>query len=217
MRIGRLIPSLFFAAGLCAQEPDPYQAVRAAQEAAARRQRESVRAQMGNPAGQPHAFFTLPFRDPAPELPEAEAGCRALTGGELREIIDDAARREGVTPDLLRAMIGQESSFRPCAVSRKGAQGLMQLMPATQADFGVTDPFDPKQNIDAGARLIRQLLNRYGGDLALALGAYNAGPGRVDGQGGLPDFPETRNYVLELLRKLGREQPNPETGGTSSR
>ena len=100
---------------------------------------------------------------------------------------------------------------------QKTYAGRSQLMPATQADFGGTDPFDPKQNIDAGARLIRQLLNRYGGDLALALGAYNAGPGRVDEQGGLPDFPETRNYVLELLRKLGREQPNPETGGTSSR
>jgi soluble lytic murein transglycosylase-like protein len=121
---------------------------------------------------------------------------------ELGDAIEEAARREGLTPDLLRAMIGKESGFRPCAVSRRGAQGLMQLMPSTQAQFGVTDPFDARQNIDAGARLMKRLLDRYGGDLALALGAYNAGPGHVDRHGGVPDFPETINYVSDLMQKL---------------
>jgi soluble lytic murein transglycosylase-like protein len=195
---------LFFPVALRAQDPDPYQAARALQEAAARQQRESVRAQAASRQGQPHTFFTVPFQNPYPPAPVFEQDCEPRTGEELRQIIEEAAQREGVTPDLLRAMIGQESSFRPCAVSPKGAQGLMQLMPATQADLGVTDPFDPKQNIDAGAHRIRQLLDRYRGDLALALGAYNAGPGRIDEWGGLPGFPETRNYVMDLLRKLAR-------------
>jgi soluble lytic murein transglycosylase-like protein len=203
------------AAGLAAaQAPDPYAAARAAQEAAANRQRAAVRGTTGTAAAE-SSFFTVPFATPAPMAtprPDSEesqetaaAGCEPVQPEELEDLISSAADREGLTPDLLRAMIGKESSFRPCAESRKGAQGLMQLMPATQADLGVTNPFSPKQNIDAGARLMRRLLDRYGGDLRLALGAYNAGPGQVDAAGGLPDIPETINYVSDLVRKLIRK------------
>jgi soluble lytic murein transglycosylase-like protein len=112
------------------------------------------------------------------------------------------ARREGFTPDLLRAVIDRESGFRPCAVSAKGALGLMQLMPETAAELGVADPFDPQENIAGGARFLSQLLEKYKGDITLALGAYNAGPARVDGYQGLPPIPETLNYVADILKKL---------------
>lgn len=194
------------AAAVSGQTADPYAPMRALQEASAQKQRESVRRQVREAAPEDNAFFTVPFQVAATLSPAANsepaADCDPVPEHELRAAIDDAARREGLTPDLLRAMIGKESGFRPCAVSRRGAQGLMQLMPATQSEYGVTDPFDPKQSIDAGARMMKRLLDRYGGDLALALGAYNAGPGQVDRHGGVPDFPETVNYVSDLLEKL---------------
>jgi len=88
-------------------------------------------------------------------------------------------------------------------VSKKGALGLMQLMPATVVGLNVEDPFDPKENVDAGARFLKQLLQRYGGDVALALGAYNAGPARVDAAGDVPAIPETMDYVNDILTQIG--------------
>jgi len=129
--------------------------------------------------------------------------CRGVSQDEIGDAIQEAAEREGLTPDLLRAIIHKESSYLPCAVSPKGALGLMQLMPATASAMRVGNPFDPKQNIDGGSRFLRKLLNRYGNDLSLALGAYNAGPGNVDAYGGLPPFPETIDYVGDILGKLG--------------
>jgi soluble lytic murein transglycosylase-like protein len=194
------------AAAAAAQQPDPYQAIRAIQEASVQKQRESVRRQVASSVATRDSFFTVPFLNnplqASVTASEPAEECEALPEEELRDAIEDAARREGLTPDLLRAMIGQESGFRPCAVSRRGAQGLMQLMPATQAQFGVSDAFDARQNIGAGAKLMKRLLDRYGGDLALALGAYNAGPGHVDRYGGVPLFPETLNYVSSVLEKL---------------
>jgi soluble lytic murein transglycosylase-like protein len=99
-------------------------------------------------------------------------------------------------------VIQQESGARPCAVSSKGALGLMQLMPATSDQFGVNDPFDAEQNINAGARLLRQLLTRYSGDVSKTLAAYNAGPGRVDQTDGIPSIPETVHYVSSILSSL---------------
>jgi soluble lytic murein transglycosylase-like protein len=96
----------------------------------------------------------------------------------------------------------QESGFRPCAVSPKGAIGLMQIMPATAAQFNVKNPFNPKENVDVGARLLKELLGRYNGNLAFALGAYNAGPSRVDEAGGVPNIPETTDYVERILSSL---------------
>jgi len=116
--------------------------------------------------------------------------------------VDDAAQREDLEPDLIRSVIRQESAARPCAVSSKGAMGLMQLMPTTALQFGVSDAFDPKENVSAGARLLKQLLAMYGGDVSLALGAFNAGPGKVTPSGGLPDYPETLDYVQKVLSFL---------------
>lgn len=155
--------------------------------------------------GEAAEFFTLPWPE-APAMPPYEAaddsGCAALGQDELEPILERSARENDLTPGLLRAVVRRESAFRPCAVSRAGAMGLMQLMPATARSLGVADPFDPAENVLAGSRYLRQLLERYGGDLMLALGAYNAGPGRVDRSGGVPAIPETRNYVRRILHDL---------------
>jgi soluble lytic murein transglycosylase-like protein len=132
----------------------------------------------------------------------ALAACDPLPKEHAARLIRETAAREGLTPDLLRAVIGQESSFRPCAVSPKGAMGLMQLMPATARQLGVRDPFDAKENVEAGSRLLKQLLERYGDSVPLALGAYNAGPGQVDRYGGLPPFTETVDYVTGIMERL---------------
>ncbi len=109
-----------------------------------------------------------------------------------------AARRTGVDDAYLRAIAHAESGFDPTAMSPKGARGVMQLMPATARDYGVTDPHSPAQSIDAGARHLRQLLRRYGGDVVLAAAAYNAGAGVVTRYGGVPPYRETRDYVAKV-------------------
>lgn len=128
--------------------------------------------------------------------------CAPMSAQELDPLVQWAARREGIQPALLRAVIERESGFRPCAVSPKGAMGLMQLMPGTAADLGVQDPFDPAENVSSGAAFLADLLRRYGNNPALALGAYNAGPGRVDANGGVPAIPETLQYVSDILSRL---------------
>lgn len=114
-------------------------------------------------------------------------------------IVDAAAQRHRLDPALLDAVIGRESGFRPDAVSSAGAVGLMQLMPDTARELGVTDPFDPAQNVEGGAKYLRSLLDRYGGRLDLALAAYNAGPGAVDRFGGIPPYAETQRYVAGIM------------------
>lgn len=125
-----------------------------------------------------------------------------MPDGQLDPLIEQSAKQEGVESDLIRAVINEESGARPCAISSKGAQGLMQLMPSTVAQFGVRDPFDPKQNVEAGVKLLKQLLAKYNGDVKLALAAYNAGSSRVDGEGGVPAIAETKNYVEDIMSKL---------------
>jgi soluble lytic murein transglycosylase-like protein len=117
-------------------------------------------------------------------------------------LIEDAAVKEGLDPKLVREVARQESGFLPCAISSKGALGLMQLMPATAKDLEVDNPFDPHGNITAGSRFLKLLLDRYEGDVASALGAYNAGPARVDKAGGVPAITETRHYVRTILNRL---------------
>ena len=113
--------------------------------------------------------------------------------------ISAAAARNGVDPKLLTGLIRAESNFNPNAASPAGAQGLTQLMPATAAGLGVTNPLDPAQAIEGGAKYLRQQLDRFGGDAAKALAAYNAGPGAVQRFGGVPPYQETQNYVRRVL------------------
>jgi soluble lytic murein transglycosylase-like protein len=114
------------------------------------------------------------------------------------KLVREAAERHHVDPALVRAVIETESNWNPRAVSRKGAGGLMQLIPTTAQRYGARDLFNPEQNIDAGVRHLKMLLQRYNGNLDLALAAYNAGEGAVDRFGGVPPIRETRNYVLKV-------------------
>ncbi len=126
----------------------------------------------------------------------------ALDTSSVHSIAESAASKYGVDPKLVKAVIHQESGGKAGAVSPKGASGLMQLMPATAKELGVTDIFDPKQNIEAGTKYLSQLLKRYDGDISKTLAAYNAGPGAVDKVGGVPNWKETKNYVKSITAKL---------------
>ena len=119
--------------------------------------------------------------------------------------VEEAARLHQVHPDLVKSVIAVESEFDQWAVSSKGARGLMQLMPDTARRLGVADAFDARQNIFGGTQYLRSLLDQFGGDLALALAAYNAGPGAVETYGGVPPYPETQNYVNRILTNLNAQ------------
>lgn len=120
----------------------------------------------------------------------------------LESSIKEAAARYGVSEDLIAAVIEVESQFNARAVSRRGARGLMQLMPATAASLGVGNPFDPEENIRAGVRHLRSLMDRFDNNLPLVLAAYNAGEQAVIEHRGIPPYPETREYVSRILRRL---------------
>ncbi len=134
----------------------------------------------------------------------------------LQPLIVAAARQERVPPALLAAVTRVESGFQPHAVSRAGAKGLTQLMDETAHALGVTNSFDPWQNLVGGARFLRQLLDRYAGNVALALAAYNAGPGAVDAAGGqVPPFPETQTYVRRVMAAYAELTSHPTGDGAS--
>ena len=131
-----------------------------------------------------------------------QAGWLRLPAGDTTpylDVIRATAQRYGVPDRLVSAVIRAESGFNPRAVSRKGAQGLMQLMPGTASVLGVRNSFDPTQNIDGGVRHLRTLIDRFPGNLPLAIAAYNAGEGAVTSYGGIPPFRETREYVSRVL------------------
>ena len=135
---------------------------------------------------------------PAASVPPSTSTPRPTTPQELDQLVQKTAEKHQVDPRLVRAVIATESNWNTGAVSRKGAQGLMQLQPDTAQKLGVADAFDPAQNVDGGVRYLGMMLDRYNGDVHLALAAYNAGPGAVDRSGGVPRIAETRNYVQKV-------------------
>lgn len=175
------------------------------------KQREAVRRQAGSATAVTHSFFTagapVPISGTATvalvSAATADVGnCDALPKDDVDRLVQENSRKHQVEPGLVRAVMKQESGFKPCAVSPKGAQGLMQLMPSTAQQFGVADPFDPVQNVGAGVQLLKQLLGRYKGDVKLALSAYNAGTAAVDKINAIPDIPETQSYVSSIVSQI---------------
>ena len=167
-------------------------------------QRSSVEKQAASlvrpkmPAGA-RQFFVLPI---APDSP-AVLDCEPMPKDELDPVVDHAA--EGVSSDLAYTVVEKESGAWPCALSSSGAVGSMQSIPSTADDMQVEDPFDPEQNVEAGTKLFKLLLNKYDDKLPLALGAYNAGAVRVDEEDGVSQIPETLKYVADIVRKLSRQ------------
>ncbi|MDP9146805.1 MAG: lytic transglycosylase domain-containing protein [Acidobacteriota bacterium] len=141
---------------------------------------------------------------PAPaQAPEIVAPAPVLT---LNDVVSVASTKNKIDPTLVMCVIRAESAFDANAISPKGAQGLMQLMPQTAASLGVQNPLDPVANIEGGTRYLRQLLDRYGNNLIKALAAYNAGPERVDAYRGVPPFAETRAYVAKIISDFNRQK-----------
>ncbi|MGZ4815247.1 MAG: lytic transglycosylase domain-containing protein [Terriglobales bacterium] len=135
---------------------------------------------------------------PAPEFAQKDF--------DLKQAVNAASDKHQIDPDLISSVIHAESGFNPRAVSPKGAQGLMQLMPGTASRLGVTDAFDGNANVDAGTRYLRELLLQYNGNMAKALAAYNAGPLRVQRYNGVPPYRETRAYVAQVIKEFNRKK-----------
>lgn len=158
--------------------------------------------------------------EPAPDVPastpsgvanyarnaSASAEKSAQTPVDLNEVVNTASGRYRLDPDLVNSVIKAESGFNVRAVSPKGAQGLMQLMPGTASQLGVPNAFDPRANVEGGTRYLRELLERYNFDLVKALAAYNAGPQRVEQFGGVPPYYETRAYVARIVRDFNKKK-----------
>lgn len=198
----KFLSALCLFASLCIAADDVYGSARAEQEASVRKQQASVRRQEAAASAHNPSFFISTV---SVSEPETELACERPPADKIQALVDEGAKKSGLDTNLVRAVVKKESAYNPCAMSIKGAQGLMQLMPAVQTQFGVTDPYDAEQNISAGTRLLKQLLGSYGGDLSKALGAYNAGSARVDQFGGVPPFPETMQYVSGILGDLDKK------------
>jgi hypothetical protein len=218
MRTTAAVLSLIGLAGLAQAQLTPPSASQTAVEDAAARQREAVLAMQESLAKQRASVQKQPLQGPSSgffvlsspvtigtnfQVPPV-VDCPPLPSAEVDTLVGNAAKRENIEVELIRSVMRQESGFKPCAVSPKGAMGLMQLMPATAQQFGVKDAFDPVENVSAGAKLLKELLTRYKGDRSLALGAYNAGPGAVDAADGVPHYQETIDYINRIISLIGR-------------
>ena len=159
------------------------------------------------PTEQIDRFEKGPPTLPAPKVQAAPAAMSipapAVT---LDQAIAAGSQRYRIDADLISSVIRAESNFNPHAISPKGAQGLMQLMPQTASQLGVANPFDPKANVDGGTKYLRELIERYNFDLVKALAAYNAGPQRVEQYGGVPPYRETRAYVARIVRDFNKKK-----------
>lgn len=154
-----------------------------------------------NPLGTSPLSANNPLTNETPVTGWSDSGNAVMAPNDLAPLVNAAAEKYNLPSSLLSAVIDQESGFQPNAVSNAGAMGLMQLMPSTAASLGVTDPLDPASNIDGGAQYLRQLLNRFSGNVPLALAAYNAGPNAVASYGGIPPYPETQAYVKNIMAR----------------
>src|SRR5687768_1525999 len=155
-----------------------------------------TRTETGTPLISDTGFTAAPSQQ-APKAPRVNS-----RAAQFESLIEQHANANNVSPVLVRAVIEAESAFNPRAVSHLGAMGLMQLMPGTARDLGVTDPFDPNDNIRGGTKYPRKLLDRFDGNVNLALAAYNAGPGAVERYDGIPPYRETRNYVAKIGNRI---------------
>ncbi len=159
------------------------------------------------PTAQIERFEKGPPTMPAPKIQAAPPGMAVpSTPASLEQAIAAGSQRYRIDPDLISSVIHAESNFNAHAVSPKGAQGLMQLMPETASSLGISNPFDPKANVDGGTRYLRELIERYNFDLVKALAAYNAGPKRVEQYGGVPPYRETRAYVARIVRDFNNKK-----------
>ena len=152
---------------------------------------------------------------PPPSVrPQAIATQPVLDRASLGKLVNGAGERHQIDPDFINSVIRAESGFNSRAVSKKGAQGLMQLMPGTASQLGVTNSFDPNANVEAGTKYLRELLEKYNFDVAKALAAYNAGPHRVEQYRGVPPYYETRAYIARIIRDFNRQKlaENPSLG-----
>lgn len=151
-------------------------------------------------------FFSVPWPGSLPlampNVQRADVSCDALDPKEVNKLVESAAVNHGLDRGLVKSVMKQESAFKPCALSVAGAMGLMQIMPDTADMLHLDDPFDPAKNVDAGAKFLKSMLDRFGGDVAMALAAYNAGPTTVDKAGGIPPIAETLKYVSNILGDL---------------
>lgn len=178
------------------------------------KQRLAIAAMSGSIAAQQRSIARQPrprdadfaeFRARIDSIPqEGASACNPLPADEITALSETAAASTSVSAELIRSVMRQESAYRPCAVSAKGAMGLMQLIPGTAAEMGVRDAFDPEQNVLGGAKLLKQLMDRYSGDLSMTLSAYNAGTRPVDAASGVPMIPETIDYVSRILARLSK-------------